>query len=54
MDYIIADPYLTPKDEAQYFTEEVWPLAKVSLRAGLIKLVAEGRARAEGGGWAAA
>ncbi|MEE9290689.1 MAG: tetratricopeptide repeat protein, partial [Alphaproteobacteria bacterium] len=28
MDYIIADPYLVPGDEAQYFTEEVWPLAE--------------------------
>jgi len=28
MDYIIADPYLAPGDEAQYFTEEVWPLAE--------------------------
>jgi predicted O-linked N-acetylglucosamine transferase (SPINDLY family) len=29
MDYIIADPYLVPDDEAQYFTEEVWPLAEI-------------------------
>ena len=29
MDYIIADPYLVLSDEAQFFTEEVWPLAEV-------------------------
>ncbi len=28
MDYIIADPYLAPGDEAQYFTEKIWPLAE--------------------------
>lgn len=28
MDYIITDPYLVPGDEAQYFSEEVWPLAE--------------------------
>lgn len=34
--------------------EEAWPLAKISLRAGLIKLEDEGRARRSKRGWTAA
>lgn len=46
LDELVATVY----DDAP---EAVWPVAKISLRAGLIKLAAEGRAAEAGGGWRA-
>ena len=31
IDYIIGDPYRTPKSEFNHFTEKVWSLPKTSL-----------------------